>query len=118
MELEVDKNNSVFAARALMALTEEEDIIEDYSDIVPKTTTAFDQLFIDEENMKVWALDCRASAVARLRGEERGRPASHHRSLLAPRSFDHRRGVVGRRLVHAWRSQKWRLAQVKGLSRK
>lgn len=34
-------------------MTEEEDIVTDCSDLVEQTVTAFDRLFIDENNMKV-----------------------------------------------------------------
>ncbi|KAK6018684.1 hypothetical protein OSTOST_15722 [Ostertagia ostertagi] len=40
--------------RLLMSFVDKEDICTDFSDIVPQTVTAFDRLFIDQENMQVW----------------------------------------------------------------
>ncbi|PIO59498.1 hypothetical protein TELCIR_19038, partial [Teladorsagia circumcincta] len=40
--------------RLLMSFVDKDDICTDFSDIVPQTVTAFDRLFIDQENMQVW----------------------------------------------------------------
>ncbi|PAV80490.1 hypothetical protein WR25_14983 [Diploscapter pachys] len=41
-------------ARLLMSYTDKDDVCDDFSDLVPRQTSAFEQLFLERENMMIW----------------------------------------------------------------
>ncbi|CAO4367097.1 unnamed protein product [Caenorhabditis nigoni] len=54
-------------ARIMMSFTDLDDICEDGSDIATPPTTAFDKLFADKENMKLWNQFCEKEEVEQRR---------------------------------------------------
>ncbi|EFP10118.1 hypothetical protein CRE_24584 [Caenorhabditis remanei] len=54
-------------ARIMLTFTDLEDICEDGSDIASQPTTAFDKLFADKENMKLWNEFCSRDEVEQRR---------------------------------------------------
>ncbi|UMM20207.1 hypothetical protein L5515_015549 [Caenorhabditis briggsae] len=54
-------------ARIMMSFTDLDDICEDGSDIATPPTTAFDKLFADKENMKLWNQFCEKEETEQLR---------------------------------------------------
>lgn len=54
-------------ARIMMSFTDLEDICEDGSDIATPPTTAFDKLFSDKENMRIWNDFCSKDEVEQRR---------------------------------------------------
>uniref|UniRef100_A0A8R1I5H1 R3H-assoc domain-containing protein n=1 Tax=Caenorhabditis japonica TaxID=281687 RepID=A0A8R1I5H1_CAEJA len=54
-------------ARIMMTFTDLDDICEDGSDIATPPTTAFDKLFADKENMKIWNEFCSKDEVEQRR---------------------------------------------------
>ena len=51
--IQYENKESKLAARLLMSYTDKDDVCDDFSDLVPRQTSAFEQLFLERENMVV-----------------------------------------------------------------